>query len=212
MQRLLSLVLVISIIFGTALPISAFATEAQDAVPDTATSTQLDEISNDGATIEGGETQSGDGSATESLGESSDTNTLTESDELPFDPIYEATEDGGSISIMPMSGWAGEDSEFFTKVRLTVTDRQGNPVQGAVYGLYRADNDQLVEYLETDRYGVATSGDVPVDMDYYLLEYSTPTGFQPNDERKDIIYPRSVRHPAWILPPCTIPSWAISKW
>ncbi|MDL2218422.1 hypothetical protein LJC27_07155 [Christensenellaceae bacterium OttesenSCG-928-M15] len=87
---------------------------------------------------------------------------------------------------MPLSGFEDEYSEFYTKIRLTVTDRNGNPIQGAVYGLYRMDNDQLVQYLTTDRYGVATSDDVPAETDYYLLEYSTPEGFQPNEERHEI--------------------------
>ena len=99
MQRILSLMLAISIILGTALPISAFASEA----PDTATATQAVEVLEDA---------SANGSSLDSLGESTDTNTLTETDELPFDPIYEATEVGGSSSTTPISALVCEVSEF----------------------------------------------------------------------------------------------------
>lgn len=173
MKRILTLILVVSMVLGTALPITAMAS----ATPTEATAGNMED---------GSFTESEAIGITDTSGED-DIIPPTSFDELPFDPVFEATEDGGSISIMPLSGWTGEDSEFFTKVRLTVTDRLGNPIQGAVYGLYRADNDQLVEYLTTDRYGVATSGDVPVDTDYYLLEYETPEGMLPNEERKDII-------------------------
>lgn len=95
-----------------------------------------------------------------------------------------STDEDGGISIQ--SGWEGDGNEFFTKIRLTALDRDGNPIEGAVYGLYRKSDDSLVEYLTTNSYGIAESSDVPVDEDYYLLEYSAPEGFLPNPERKDI--------------------------
>jgi hypothetical protein len=55
-----------------------------------------------------------------------------------------------------------------------------------VYGLYRTSDDSLVEYLTTDRYGVAVSSNVPVETAYYLLEYSGPEGFLPNPDPKYI--------------------------
>jgi len=84
------------------------------------------------------------------------------------------------------SEFVGEGSEFYTKIRLTVTDRQGNPLSGAVYGLYKT-NGSFVEYLTTDYSGVAVSNDVPVDTDYYLVEITPPAGYAPNTGRKDII-------------------------
>jgi uncharacterized surface anchored protein len=95
-------------------------------------------------------------------------------------------ESGAGGGIVALSGWEDGGSEFFTKIRLTATDRSGNPIQGVVYGLYRADDDTLAEYLTTDRYGVAMSNDVPVETNYYLVEYAAPEGFLPNTEPKYI--------------------------
>ena len=104
----------------------------------------------------------------------------------PDATVQSITADGGVI--LPMSsGWTGEGSEFFTRIRILVSDREtGAPISGAVYGLYTASG-SLVQYLTTDAFGVATSDDVSVYSDYYLEEYSTPAGFLPNYERKDII-------------------------
>lgn len=85
------------------------------------------------------------------------------------------------------SDFGGGGTEFSTKIRLTVTDRDGNPIAGAVYGLYRSDDHTLVQELVTDEFGVATSDDVPVNTDYYLEEITAPEGFQPNTDRQDII-------------------------
>lgn len=106
-----------------------------------------------------------------------------EGEPAPDTTLGESSTDGG---IVALSGWEDGGNEFFTKIRLTVTDRSGNPIQGVVYGLYRTSDNSLVEYLTTDRYGVATSNDVPVETNYYLLEYSTPEGFLPNTEPKYI--------------------------
>lgn len=96
-----------------------------------------------------------------------------------------ATETTPDISVF--SDFGGGGTEFSTKIRLTVTDRDGNPIEGAVYGLYRSDDGMLVQELVTDGYGMAISDDVPVNMDYYLEEISAPEGFQPNTDRQDII-------------------------
>lgn len=87
----------------------------------------------------------------------------------------------------PFSDFGDGDVTFTTKIRLTVTDRDGNPIEGAVYGLYRSDDGTLVQELVTDENGIAESDDVPVDTDYYLEELYTPEGFQPNTDRQDII-------------------------
>lgn len=87
----------------------------------------------------------------------------------------------------PFSDFGDGDVTFTTKIRLTVTDRDGNPIEGAVYGLYRSDDGTLVQELVTDENGIAESDDVPVDTDYYLEELYTPEGFQPNTERQDIV-------------------------
>lgn len=88
--------------------------------------------------------------------------------------------------ISVFSDFGGGGTEFSTKIRLTVTDRDGKPLANAVYGLYSSDG-TLMEELVTDEYGVAISNDVPVNMDYYLEEISAPEGFQPNTDRQDII-------------------------
>jgi len=109
----------------------------------------------------------------------------------PEDGITETPEetpaiDGEGIAISPFSEFVGEDGEYFTQIRLTVTDRQGYPLSGVVYGLYKS-NGEFVEYLTTDYSGVAISSNVPVDTNYYLLEVTPPTGYAPNTDRKDII-------------------------
>lgn len=86
----------------------------------------------------------------------------------------------------PFSDFGGGDVTFTTKIRLTVTDRDGNPLANAVFGLYSSDG-TLIQELVTDENGVAESDDVPVDTDYYLEEIAAPEGFQPNTDRQDII-------------------------
>lgn len=87
----------------------------------------------------------------------------------------------------PFSDFGDGEVSFTTKIRLTVTDRDGNPIVGAVYGLYRSDDGTLVQELVTDENGIAESDDVPVDTDYYLEELYTPEGFQPNTDRQEIV-------------------------
>ena len=87
--------------------------------------------------------------------------------------------------ITPLSDFTGGGNEFYTKIRLNVTDRNGNPIAGAVYGLYTKDG-TLVETLTTDETGTATSGDVPMETDYYVEELTAPEGFQPNTGRHEI--------------------------
>ncbi|MDL2235718.1 hypothetical protein LJC07_06160 [Christensenellaceae bacterium OttesenSCG-928-L17] len=186
-QKILSMLLTVCMIVSLFAPITAFAAGSDvvgggEPIPESTLESTEDAASETQLPSETAEPNEDGGFILPGEGEE------TNSGELPFDPTFEATEDGGYVSIMPLaSGWEGEENEFYTKIRLTITDREGNPIEGAVYGLYRADNDQLVELLTTDRYGVVTSSDVPVDTDYYLLEYSTPEGFLPNEERKDII-------------------------
>ncbi len=93
---------------------------------------------------------------------------------------------GQSGDISAFSGWEGGDSEFFTRIRLTVTDRGGNSLEGVVYGLYLVGSDYLIQYLTTDSSGIATSDDVPVGSVYYLVEYAGPEGFLPNTDSKHV--------------------------
>lgn len=102
-------------------------------------------------------------------------------------PATPADAEETTPEMTPFSDFGGGEVSFTTKIRLTVTDRDGNPIEGAVYGLYRSDDGTLVQELVTDEYGVAESEDIPVDTDYYLEELYTPEGFQPNTERQDII-------------------------
>lgn len=102
-------------------------------------------------------------------------------------PATPADAEETTPDMTPLSDFGDGDVSFTTKIRLTVTDRDGNPIAGAVYGLYRSDNGVLVQELVTDENGVAESDDVPVDTDYYLEELYTPEGFQPNTDRQEII-------------------------
>ena len=162
-QKILSMLLTVCMIVSLFAPITAFAAGNSDVVG-------------------GGEVETIEETASEAITESTPETVSGPASEANCDTA-ESTGDGG-ISIL--SGWEGGGSEFYTRIRLTATDRDGNPVQGAVYGLYRASDDSLVETLTTNSYGVAESSDVPVDVDYYLLEHSAPEGMLPNGERKDI--------------------------
>ena len=101
-------------------------------------------------------------------------------------PATPADAEETTPDISLFSDFGDGDTTFTTKIRLTVTDRDGNPIEGAVYGLYSSDG-TLVQELVTDEFGVAVSDDVPVETDYYLEEISAPEGFQPNTDRQDII-------------------------
>ena len=90
-----------------------------------------------------------------------------------------------SASISPLSGWGDGDAVYQTRIRLTARDRQDNPVVGVVYGLYDADG-QMVRTLTTGVDGVAESGDISADTDYYLNELSVPDRWQPVGTRKEI--------------------------
>ena len=96
----------------------------------------------------------------------------------------DAEETTPDISVF--SDFGGGGTEFSTKIRLTVTDRDGNPLANVVYGLYQSDG-TFVQEIVTDEFGVALSDDIPVNTDYYLEEISAPEGFQSNTERKEII-------------------------
>ena len=186
MKRISALFLVLCMVLTAIVPVTAFATGAESGIVtdsgETAEQTQLES--------DGGEAAP-DNEATPdaALGESGDPAPDHTPGESVPDLIPEESDAACStqaIGITPFSGWEDGGSEFYTKIRLTVTDRNGNPLTGVVYGLYRTSDNGLVEYLTTDRYGVATSGDVPVDTDYYLMEYSIPAGYQSNTEIKYI--------------------------
>lgn len=103
--------------------------------------------------------------------------------EIPATPA-DAEETTPDISLF--SDFGDGDTTFTTKIRLTVTDRDGNPLAGVVYGLYQSDG-TFVQEIVTDEFGVALSDDIPVNTDYYLEEISEPEGFQPNTGRQEII-------------------------
>lgn len=157
MKRLFSLLLILCVCFTTVFPMTAYAAEME---------TQRD--FSDG-TLELSEEQAGE--LTSALEDNSE-ETLVASCDTPV--------------ISPFSEFIGEDNEYYTRIRLTVTDRQGNPLSGAAYGLYTTGG-WLVEHLITDASGVAESGDVPVYTDYYLEEINPPEGYQSNTGRREII-------------------------
>lgn len=84
------------------------------------------------------------------------------------------------------SDFTDGESTFNTRIRLTTTNKKDEPLKGAVYGLYKAADDSLVQRLTTDSYGVATSNDVPVNTDYYIQEVTPPTGYLSNTGKKEI--------------------------
>ena len=64
-------------------------------------------------------------------------------------------------------------------------DITGNPLPGAVFGIYRADDDTKVMDLMTGADGTTTSAALTVG-DYYALETQAPAGFQINPNRFDV--------------------------
>lgn len=86
----------------------------------------------------------------------------------------------------PLSDFGDGETTFTTTIHLTVTDRDGIPVEGAVYGLYDSAGNLLQELI-TNKSGIAISDNIPVNTDYYLEEISAPDGFLSNTDRQDII-------------------------
>lgn len=123
-------------------------------------------------------------------GEPEDTPTIGDSGDVSNNeapqPATPADAEETTPDISLFSDFGDGDATFTTKIRLTVTDRDGNPLVDVVYGLYQSDG-TFVQEIVTDEFGVALSDDIPVNTDYYLEEISAPEGFQPNTERKEII-------------------------
>lgn len=173
MKQIFSILMALCLVLGMAVPAFAADTGMSPEVPigasDTATSTNIPD------------------DPIEELPSQPDTeNPIPEDTDESGPPASALGQSCPAAEIAPLSGFDGDGSEFFTRIRLTVTDRSGNPIAGAVYGLYRMDSGELVDTLTTDSFGVAVSIDVPVDTDYYLIELSTPEGFLPNEETKEI--------------------------
>lgn len=99
---------------------------------------------------------------------------------------YTIGEPGSDPSFSLTSDFTDGESTFNTRIRLTTTNKKDEPLKGAVYGLYKAADDSLVQRLTTDSYGVATSNDVPVNTDYYIQEVTPPTGYLSNTGEKEI--------------------------
>lgn len=99
--------------------------------------------------------------------------------------------DLSDAGITPLSGFEGGGAEYFTRIRLTAADRDGNPIAGAVYGIYRMADDSLAETLTTDYNGVAVSSELSVASDYYLQEIFAPEGFLPNEDREEFWFGES---------------------
>lgn len=165
MKRILSLIMALCLLFCTVLPVMAMENgTVSAAVMDSGEPT--DNTPADLTDITLPEPETPDTLPMESIGAS----TASPSEAPDISLFSDFTEDG---------------AEFYTKIRLTVTDRNGNPIAGVVYGLYRSDG-TLVQELVTDEYGIATSDDVPVETDYYVQEISTPDGFLPNEGQHEI--------------------------
>lgn len=162
MKRIVSILMAVCMLVCMAPPTMAQAADVTDAVHQLLDSGELEELP--------------------TIGDSGDVS----GNEAP-QPATPADAEETTPEMTPFSDFGDGDVTFTTKIHLTVTDRNGNPIEGAVYGLYRSDNGMLVQELVTNENGVAESNDVPVDTDYYLEELYTPEGFQPNTERQDII-------------------------
>ena len=189
MKRIFSILLILCMFISTALPMTAYAADTENPIgfsdsentpssedaPEDSANTPIDELPGEGTPTDVPEETPED--------ISSDIPQVETPGDVPEDTPDEICD---TPQISPFSEFTGEDNEFFTRIRLTVTDRDGNPLSDAVYGLY-ASGGTLIEYLTTDYYGVAVSGDVPVDTDYYIEEITPPTGFTPNTGRRDII-------------------------
>ncbi len=66
------------------------------------------------------------------------------------------------------------------KVKVIKEDEEGNPLEGAVFGIYDTD-DSIIEELTTDSNGIAISSDLIYGR-YYLKEISAPEGYALNEE------------------------------
>lgn len=209
MKRIFTILLMICICFTAVFPVTAYAADTETPIgfsdsgneqDATATptadegegDTQPEDITGEDITMpddtpEADQQDTGDDAQEHTPGNATDDTQEETPGENPG--LTDGTEVGVSCEtpqISLFSGFVGEDNEYYTRIRLTVTDRQGKPLSGVVYGLYDM-NRQLVEYLVTDAYGEAISGDVSVYSDYYLEEITPPTGYAPNTERRDII-------------------------
>lgn len=110
--------------------------------------------------------------------------------DAPSDVITDNPGDSAFQVVMPASDFTGDESAFNMRIRLTVTNQDGNPLPNAVYGLY-TENDTLKQRLQTDSFGVATCDDMPTDIDYYVQEITAPEGYLPNKTKKEIILKNS---------------------
>jgi len=182
-SRIFALMLTVIMMVSIFIPLVAFTAE-MEAEPPAAAGEQHE---TQGVEIPSPDTGDTSGEPNIDSGDITDNgSTETDSGANPAgdDESYTAFE--AAIGIMPLSGWIDEETEFYTKIRLTVRDSSGKPIPGVVYGIYRLGTGMLVELITTDYMGVAESRDLPVNVDYYLEEYSIPREWQPNKERYPI--------------------------
>lgn len=84
------------------------------------------------------------------------------------------------------SDFMEEDTSFCTEIRLTIKDINGTPLPNIQYGLYLLEDESIVCTMESDETGVASSGDIPINKDYYLEETKVPEGILLNKGRFEI--------------------------
>lgn len=190
MKRVLSLLLALCLMFCMVTPALALETDVPDATGQTVQAADSDIIGdgNDESDPEAppqeappDETQEPESPTGEPTVEEPPTGEST-TEEIPEASDVEKPAPDASL----FSDFTDGDATFNTRVILTVTDRDGKPLEGAVYGLYASDG-TLVAELVTGSDGTATSPDVPVNTDYYVEEITPPEGFLPNEARKEII-------------------------
>ena len=85
------------------------------------------------------------------------------------------TNNGATVSV------SAENTKIKGYIDLTKTDAEtGDKLQGAIFGIYKAEDNSKVGELTTDINGYAKSGLLPYGQ-YYLKEVQAPTGYVLND-------------------------------
>ncbi len=90
--------------------------------------------------------------------------------EMPIS--FEIREQGRTVEL------TADNSIIRGRVQILKTGETGNPLQGAVYGVYDT-GDALIEELTTDENGIAVSDEL-VYGDHYLKEITSPVGYNLN--------------------------------
>lgn len=161
MKRIFSICLVLCLCFATIFPITAFAEDM-------------------GSTIDGfGSTD--DGVADDELAVPEDTGTF-----LSQEPSGEAYAEPEDMEEEPSQETGSEELlegliDAVATFRVIATGENGEVLSGAVFGIYRASDNEWIAEITTDSSGVAEV-ELPLD-DYYLLQTQTAAGYVLPEDR-----------------------------